>query len=315
MSGPYAHPQTGPPPPNLGAPRLIAAALLVVAAALAVGGTFLALSVRRYDFGLPGPTVVATTGWSVNIEGAPGMSNPPGAAPLGIPVVVAAGLAAVAAILLLLSVRRSGDHVLARIAGIGAVGLLVGSVWIIWIELFTLASNAAAAVTSGSDGGFHPVVVFGAGAWLLLAAALLALACIPLLAMPPTDAVSAKAGVPYGSDQEPASPWSRSPGPAGAPPVLPNTPPGGVPPVPPGTPPTGAPPVSGDTRAGDAPPPGASSTAGVSPSTGSPLSGASADAPPPGAAPSPSDAPLGSPPPGAPSSPSVQPPPSDPHQS
>jgi hypothetical protein len=263
MSGPYAHPQTGPPSPNLGAPRLIAAALLVVAAALAVGGTFLALSVRRYDFGLPTPTVVATTGWTVAIEGAPGMSNPPGAAPLGIPVVVAAGLAAVAAILLLLSVRRSGDHVLARIAGIGAVGLLVGSVWIIWIELFTLASNAATAVMNRSDGGFHPEVVFGAGAWLLLAAALLALACIPLLAMPPGDAVSAEGRAPYRSDQEPTSPWSRSPGPVdappvppetppgGAPPVPPGTPPGGVAPVPPGTPPTGAPPVSGDRPASD----------------------------------------------------------------
>ncbi|WP_433292738.1 hypothetical protein ACQPZQ_05715 [Pseudonocardia sp. CA-142604] len=285
MSGPYAHPQTGPPTPNLGAPRLIAAALLVVAAALAVGGTFLALSVRRYDFGLPGGTVVFTTGWAVSIVGAPGMSNPPGAAPLGIPVVVAAGLAAVAAILLLLSVRRSGDHVLARIAGIGAVGLLVGSVWIIWIELFTLASNAAAAVRDGSDGGFHPVVVFGAGAWLLLAAALLALICIPLLAMPPADAASAGGRVPYGADQEPTSPWSRSPGradappappetppagvssvwpetpPAGAPPVPPVTPPGGVAPVPPGappggvapvppgTPPAGAPPVPGDSPA------------------------------------------------------------------
>ncbi|GAA3058260.1 hypothetical protein GCM10010464_23530 [Pseudonocardia yunnanensis] len=270
MSGPYAHPQTGPPPPSLGAPRLIAAALLVVAAALAVGGTFLALSVRRYDFGLPGDTVVSTTGWAVTIEGAPGMTNPPGAAPLGIPVVVAAGLAAVAAILLLLSVRRSGDHVLARIAGIGAVGLLVGSVWIIWIELFTLASNAAVAVRDGSDGGFHPVVVFGAGAWLLLAAALLALACIPLLAMPPADAVSAQGRVPYGVDQEPTSPWSRSPAPAaappvtppagvpsasletppaGAPPIPPDTPPGDVAPVPPGTPPTGAPPVPGDSPA------------------------------------------------------------------
>jgi hypothetical protein len=253
MSGPYAHPQTGPPSPNLGAPRLIAAALLVVAAALAVGGTFLALSVRRYDFGLPGPTVVATTGWTVNIEGAPGMSNPPGAAPLGIPVVVAAGLAAVAAILLLLSVRRAGDHVLARIAGIGAVGLLVGSVWIIWIELFTLASNVATAVTNGSDGGFHPVVVFGAGAWLLLAAALLALACIPLLAMPPADAVSAEGRVPDGSDQEPTSPWSRSPGPAAAPPV------------PPETPPAGAPPVSGHSPLGSPPPPGAPSSPSVQP--------------------------------------------------
>ncbi|HEY4418085.1 MAG TPA: hypothetical protein VGN22_01120 [Pseudonocardia sp.] len=270
MSGPYAHPQTGPPSPNLGAPRLIAAALLVVAAALAVGGTFLALSVRRYDFGLPGATVVATTGWAVTIQGAPGMTNPPGAAPLGIPVVVAAGLAVVAAILLLLSVRRSGDHVLARIAGIGAVGLLVGSVWIIWIELFTLASNAALAVRDGSDGGFHPVVVFGAGAWLLLAAALLALACIPLLAMPSAEAVSARGRVPYAADQGPTSPWSRSPGPAdappappagvpsaspqippaGAPPVPPGTPPpGGVAPVPPGTPPTGAPPVPGDSPA------------------------------------------------------------------
>lgn len=254
MSGPYAHPQTGPPSPDLGAPRLIAAALLVVAAALAVGGTFLPLSVRRYDFGLPGATVVFTTGWAVGIEGAPGMSNPPGAAPLGIPVVVAAGLAAVAAILLLLSVRRSGDHVLARIAGIGAVGLLVGSVWIIWIELFTLAGNAAAAVRDGSDGGFHPVVVFGAGAWLLLSAALLALVCIPLLAMPPAEVVSARGRVPYGADQEPTSPWSRSPGRADAPPVPPETPPAGAPPVPPGTPPGGAAPVPPGTPPAGAPP-------------------------------------------------------------
>jgi hypothetical protein len=242
MSGPDAHPQTGPPSPDLGAPRLIAAALLVVVAALAVGGTFLPLSVRRYDFGLPGATVVFTTGWAVGIEGAPGMSNPPGAAPLGIPVVVAAGLAAVAAILLLLSVHRSGDHMLARIAGIGAVGLLVGSVWIIWIELFTLAGNAVAAVRDGSGGGFRPVVVFGAGAWLLLAAALLALVCIPLLAMPPAE----RGRVPYGTDQEPTSPWSRSPGRADAPPVPPGTPPGGAPP---GPPPAGAPPVPGDSPA------------------------------------------------------------------
>ncbi|WP_433278815.1 hypothetical protein ACQPZA_05120 [Pseudonocardia xinjiangensis] len=211
MSGVHLQPQFGPPDAAPGVPRLIAAGLLVVSAALAVGGSFLALSVRRYEFSLSGPTVVVTTAWGVGIDPPPeAPTSVAAAAPLGIPLVVAAGAAVVAAILLLLSARRPGDHVPARMLGVVSAGLLGGSIWIIWIELTTQASNARAAAEGGIDSGFRPTVGYGPGAWLLLGAAMVALVAVPLLMVRPDDPPTGPPAGPYG-------PWPQFPPPSGDP--------------------------------------------------------------------------------------------------
>jgi hypothetical protein len=217
MSGAYARPQLGPPGAAPGVPRLIAAGLLVVAAALAVSGSFQALSVRRYEFSLSGPTVVVTTAWGVGIDPHPETpTSVAAAAPLGIPLVVAAGSAVVAAILLLLSARRPGDHVPARMLGVVSAGLLVGSVWTIWIELTTQAGNARAVAESGADSGFRPTITYGSGAWLILGAALLALVAVPLLVVRVDGAPTEPPVGPYGPGPQFPPPWEQ-PGPSGHP--------------------------------------------------------------------------------------------------
>src|SRR5689334_17690445 len=142
MSGPYGYGQA-----RVSVPWMIAAALLAVAAALAVGGSFGAFSVYRFESqsDVVSSSTTTTTGWGDFQEPAPQEGTPSAPALLhGIPLVVGAVVALVAAGLLMLSARRPGDQVPARLLGTCAAGLLVGVVAVIWLELVTFVRSVAA---------------------------------------------------------------------------------------------------------------------------------------------------------------------------
>lgn len=234
MSGVYGYPQARP---QVAVPRVIAAALLVAAAALALGGSFGAFSVYRFESQLDvvSSSTTTTTGWG-DFEEPPAEQGASAAAEIlhGIPLTVGAVLALVAAVLLLMSVRRPGDPTLGRLLGTGAAGLLVGVIAVIWLELITFMRNVAA--NAGVDSDFRSSYQIGAGGYLILVGGLAAVAAAALLMVPRRGAGPAPVP-PYGAGQPqwPGAPeqWPGAPQPwQGAPP--PWAPPGPVGPPPPG---------------------------------------------------------------------------------
>jgi hypothetical protein len=193
--GPY---QPGPPPAptwSSGAPQefsyqavpplavsrrrhLVAVVLLVVGAVLAVAGSVGALRVTRTVTATATvPTTARTTGWTTAID-PPG---PTGSTSLvGIPLVVGAVLALVAAALLVAGVRRPADPTRSRLLGIGACGMLVGTIVSIWLKLPSAVSVAAIIAARGTE----QTVSVGVGAWLLLVAGVVALAAVACLLAP-----------------------------------------------------------------------------------------------------------------------------------
>jgi hypothetical protein len=146
MAAGYGYPQYGPPPAPVAVSRLVAAGLLVVAAALALGGSFGAFSVYRFESDLTATsTTTTTTGWGYFTDPAP---DEPSEAPrilYGVPLAAAAVLALVVALLLVLSARRTQDPGGVRSLGVGSGGLLVGIVSVIWLQLVSIARNSGSA--------------------------------------------------------------------------------------------------------------------------------------------------------------------------
>jgi len=228
----YGYPQYGPPQAPIAVSRLVAAGFFVVAAALALGGSFGALSVYRFESELTPGSTTTTTGWGSFEEPVPAEPLPTPKILYGIPLVVAAVLALVVAILLVLSARRTAEPAAVRSLGVGSGGLLVGIVSVIWLQLVTIAQNVAdAAVPGDEDAGFRTSYQIGAGGYLILGAALVALAAAVLLLVPRRGSPAA---VPPGTPQYPPLgpggqlPWQP------APPYWPQpAPPGWGPPQPP----------------------------------------------------------------------------------
>jgi hypothetical protein len=240
MSGGYGYPGFGAQRQPVAVSRLVAAALLVVGAALAVGGSFGAFSVFHFESDFTQTTTTTTTtGWGVFEEP---QSEPPAASSVldGVPIIIAATSGLVAALLLVLTARRPGDQVPGRLAGVGAAGLLVGVVAVIWLDLISSRRNVAAATeAAATDSDFRTSFQIGVGGYLILVAALAALVAAVLLLVPRRPGSAAPVGVPPGAGPFPAfgagpqapwpatpSPWSR-PGPDAPPPGW------GPPPAPP----------------------------------------------------------------------------------
>jgi hypothetical protein len=233
MSGVYGYPPYGAQRPGVAVSRMVAAALLTVGAALAVGGSFGAFRRFRIESDVSGTSTLTTTGWGVTQD--PLSDVVPGAVSVlhGIPLTVAAVVALVAALLLVLSARRPGDPAPGRLLGVGAAGLLVGVVAVIWMELTTFVRNISAADEAGPVSTLRASGQIGAGGYLILVAAVAVLVAAALLLVPRRDAgpVAVQPGrfPPLGPGQPP---WSGGPppGPAG---------PGWGPPPPAGWPPQG----------------------------------------------------------------------------
>ncbi len=181
----------------------ISAALLVLVAALAVGGSIMPLIVGRGVYtGSPlTPTGIATgaeNGFDVPIV-APFRTAPP----LWIALGAGAALALVAA-LVLLRARRSEISAWARSLGTVSCAVLVGISAHVWIDLAAAMRNAEVLARSGPD----VIAAPGAGAWLLLVAAVVALASIGLLLVPVTPTRVAPAPPGFGQ----ATPLPGPPG-------------------------------------------------------------------------------------------------------
>jgi hypothetical protein len=163
--------------------RLVAAALLALAAAMALGGSFGAFSIYRFESEYTEPTTSTTTGWGTTEEP---VSEEAATVDIlhGIPLSVAAALALVAAVLLVLTARRPGDPAPGRLLGVGAVGLLVGVVAVVWLELITFARSVASVQETAGGAGFRSSLQIGSGGYLILAAALAALVAAVLLLVP-----------------------------------------------------------------------------------------------------------------------------------
>jgi hypothetical protein len=103
----------------------------------------------------------------------------------GIPLAVGAALGLVA--MLVIVVRRWGRPTQARLLGVLAGAVLVTAVSEIWLGLHANMRNIAAR-TAGGPGTFRQTFDLGAGAWLLLAAAVAALVSVQLLLIPARSA-------------------------------------------------------------------------------------------------------------------------------
>jgi uncharacterized membrane protein len=178
----------GPYPGQRSGALWLGAVLLVLAAVLTISGSLGTLAEYRVEGAGAPPSVQVSTVWGATSTETPPAGLEQSAPPVGIPLAVAAVLAFVAAVLLLRSTATGADPVRARILGGIAVGILVGSVAVVWIEQLTLARNAAASAAdaaggAGGAGTFEITLELGVGAYLLLLAALLGLgATVVLLA-------------------------------------------------------------------------------------------------------------------------------------
>jgi hypothetical protein len=158
-----------------------------------VGALLVMRSVTAVD---AAPTTARTTGWTGSID-------PPGptgsVALVGIPLVVGAALALVAAALLVAGVRRPGDPTRSRLLGIGACGMLVGTIVSIWLKLPAIMSEAAMLAARGTE----RTASAGVGTWLLLVAGIVALAAVACLLAPVRRAALPPPGWPGPPQQGP----------------------------------------------------------------------------------------------------------------
>jgi hypothetical protein len=175
-----------PAPPRTGSGlRLTAVLLLVLAAALTLGGSFAPMSFYTYDYvsstTTPSPTTYIATSWAVRADPA----NPKLHLnqPLDGYLLVVCVVAVLAAVVVLLTGgRRPGGRTWGRSAGVGAAALLVGVVGETWLSLLEWLRSVARDIAEREPGsGMRTDLAFGPGAYLLLVAALLAIAAAVLL--------------------------------------------------------------------------------------------------------------------------------------
>lgn len=181
MSVGYGYPPYGPQRVPVAVPRVVAAALFALAAGLALGGSFGTISVYGYESESGPASSTTITGWSIFHDPVP--EQPVPLVLTGVALAVAAVLALVVALLLVLTARRREDTGAVGSLGVGSGGLLVGIVLAIWLDLVASGRNVAAIAgrQDAIDTGFRPTFEVGAGAYLVLGAALVALAAAVLL--------------------------------------------------------------------------------------------------------------------------------------
>jgi hypothetical protein len=155
----------------------IGVALLPVVAALAVGGGFGSFVVGRgVSAGSPWTSTYTETGSEHGFDW-PLIAPTESAPPLGIALGVAAALAFLATLLLVLRSGRPERAVHGRLLGVGACGVVVAVAAHVWLDLAAAMRNAGVLAAMGRDIVAGP----GTGAWLVLAAGILALTALALL--------------------------------------------------------------------------------------------------------------------------------------
>jgi hypothetical protein len=214
---------------------VIAAVLLVLASAAAVGGSFLAFWTYTSTYtptsgGDDEVTTTSATGWWYTTSD--DSTEPLSFTPLdGAVLAIGALLAVVAAVMLLLSARRADDPPASRLVGVAGAAFLIGAVSDLFANLVSLVMSSQ----DEGDSGFAYSYRIGAGGWVVLGAALVALVAVGLLLAPRRGApagvpgYAAGGGAPYGSGYWPQA--TEPYGPAGQPgwpvPGRPQAPPAG----------------------------------------------------------------------------------------
>jgi hypothetical protein len=156
---------------------IVAAILLFVVAALAVGGSFGAISAQTY-----GESTTAVTGWMLTTTPPPPNTVRPRMATLhGVVLTVGALLGCVGAVMIMAARRGSGGASLGRSLGIASAALLIGDIAAMWLGVLSSVHNFAI-LSEGPAPDF--VYQPGIGAWLLLADAMVALVVVVLLLVP-----------------------------------------------------------------------------------------------------------------------------------
>jgi hypothetical protein len=151
-------------------PRAGVALLLPAVAAVAVGACFgEVVAGRGISTGSPWTSSYSEAGSEYGLD-IPLVAPTESAPLLGVPLGAGAVLALVAALAMVLRAGRSAHVVRGWLLGVGVCGLVVAVAAHIWLDLAAAMRNARVLVAAGQD----VVVGPGPGAWLVLAAAVIA---------------------------------------------------------------------------------------------------------------------------------------------
>jgi hypothetical protein len=152
-------------------PRTSVALLLPAVAAVAVGACFgEVVAGRGISTGSPWTSSYSEAGSEYGFD-IPLVAPTESAPLLGIPLGTGAALALVAALAMVLRAGRPAHVVRGWLLGVGVCGLVVAVAAHVWLDLAAAMRNARVLVAAGQD----VVAAPGPGAWLVLAAAVIAM--------------------------------------------------------------------------------------------------------------------------------------------
>lgn len=158
-----------PAPPRR--PRTSVALLLPAVAAVAVGACFgEVVAGRGISTGSPWTSSYSEAGSEYGLD-IPLVAPAESAPLLGVPLGTGAALALVATLAMVLRAGRPAHVVRGQLLGVGVCGLVVAVAAHVWLDLAAAMRNARVLVAAGQD----VVVAPGPGAWLVLAAAVIAM--------------------------------------------------------------------------------------------------------------------------------------------
>lgn len=208
--------------------------LCLIAAGLTIVGSFLPVVSAELLRGGTSQASMTVTSWGFDVRD----GTPSGAAPLnGIPLVFAAICLLAAAVIGFLAAPRTSTAGGQRAAGLTTVigaAFLVGTVWAVLMHAVSLVDSVRpTGIAANTESGFDTTSTLGAGQWLLIGAAVLAILAA-VLAVPSvwrTDRPPAVAPGQYPAPMPPVQPGIQFPQPMQQAPVQP----------PPGPPSTGQP--------------------------------------------------------------------------
>jgi hypothetical protein len=225
MTTPGIPPQSVGRPPRLSSwyvLRLVSVVLSLLAAAAAIGGSFLTLF--EGELLSRGSTQVrlVVTGWTFRAEAGTGVNGSPttagSVAHNGYPLAVAGAILMIAALIAFVASQRSAPPAVKSVAMIAtAVGaaFLAGTVWTVGLQGAAFAESFRPIGSAPGGGLLTTASGFGAGFWLEVAGATLAVVAAVLVASPwrgprePTELTTPPYGFPMPPPAEPAAPPSE----------------------------------------------------------------------------------------------------------
>jgi hypothetical protein len=218
----------GIPPQSVGRPkrlsswyvlRLVSVVLSLLAAAAAIGGSFLTLFGGELLSRGSTQVKLVVTGWTFRAEAGAGVNGSPttagSVAHNGYPLAVAGAILMIAALVGFIAAQRSAPAVVktvAMVATAAGAAFLAGTVWTVGLQGAAFAESFRPIGSAPGSGLLTTTSGFGAGFWIEVAGATLAVAAAVLIASPwrgprePTDLTTPHYGFPMPLPPEPESP-------------------------------------------------------------------------------------------------------------